>query len=87
MKLGKNIKKVSEIRCPKCHDFFERRSHRTIGPKQLKLDYYFSEWDYCKACKHCQHYEKYKVYNTTLARENFNSWEEEQGRLNFLKSI
>ncbi len=80
-------KVLSELNCPKCGDQFERRSHRTIGPKQLKAEYYFSEWDYCRQCRHIQHYEKYKVYKDSLARENFNSWEEEQGKLDFIKNL
>lgn len=55
--------KVSNLRCNKCNDFYERREHAIITPKLLKKIFYYSEWDYCKKCKHVQHYEQYKVWN------------------------
>jgi hypothetical protein len=50
--------------CPRCGSLLETRTHKNITPKQLKQQYYFSQWDACPKCGFIQLYEKYKVFNS-----------------------
>lgn len=61
LKRVKVIKKGEK--CPCCNNPMQRRTHASIGEKQLKKAYYYKEWDYCSPCRYVQHYEKFKVFN------------------------
>jgi uncharacterized protein with PIN domain len=54
------------VNCPKCNELMERRKHKTITPKMLRKEYYFTEWDVCRKCHHIQLYEEYKQLTSTI---------------------
>tara|TARA_R110000868_G_scaffold138814_1_gene353266 strand:- start:255 stop:575 length:321 start_codon:yes stop_codon:yes gene_type:complete len=52
--------------CPRCNHISQAREHKSISPKQLQAQYYYSRWYYCLN-RNCQttvfSFEADKVYN------------------------
>lgn len=64
-KVRKNVVVLTNesLPCRKCKKPMQRRAHEHILEKQLRKNYYFTEWDYCLTCHAIYQYEQYKVYN------------------------